>query len=146
MRKLIFEKLNANFAITSLIPALPAEPNPARIYQWGSLGTGDIPPKPEFPFVLVAEQPQRVNREVRDQKSSKRTFFFYAYDQHGTGYLRIEQILSLVRDTLIVLNGVVSPSGARCTEVKWLGWSVDSRDPEYVANMKYGSFSFIESH
>jgi hypothetical protein len=143
VRQLIYTALQADTTLAELMPAPRGEAGPARIYQWGSLGQNPIPAKPEFPFLLISEQPMRVNHAVRSEKSTTRTFYIYCYAQHGEGYVQIENILLRVRDTLLGLIAQVSPSGARCTDVKWTGMSVDSRDPEYVANMRFASFTFV---
>lgn len=116
-----------------------SKPNRVRVYQWGSLGKDDIPQKPEpFPFLIIFENPSTVNQEVQETHRSQNRFFqIYCYDEHGTGYVRIEQILRLARDHVLGLPMAVSPSGARCIGARWTGMSADSRDPDYNANMKF---------
>lgn len=139
MRQLIYQALTDSDDIKRIYG------DPPRIYQLGSLGVGKIPAKPDFPYILISENPATVNNVVRDTgpKSHTRNFMIYSYDHHGRGYLRIEQGLRVVRDTLIVLTAAVSPSGARCTHVEWTGLSVDSRDSDYEANVKWATFKFV---
>jgi len=115
------------------------DPARVRVYQWGSLGKDDIPQMPEpFPFLVIFENPSTVNQEVQETNRSQNRFFqIYCYDEHGTGYVRIERILRLARDYVLELPMVVSPSGARCSGARWTGMSTDSRDPDYNANMKF---------
>lgn len=139
MRKLIYAALMASAAVQSHFGS--------RIYQWGSLGQGGIPAIPDFMYLLVMESNTTSNRVVRrtNPSSSNKLFQFNAYDQHGQGYLQIQQGLFAVRDTLLMLEGQVSPEGVRCTEAVWTGLSPDSRDAEYVANMKYLTMRFVAS-
>jgi hypothetical protein len=117
------------------------------VYQYGSLGHNGVPAIPPFRFLLIFEQPSTSNREVRRTRPSshKRNFNIMAYDEIGAGYLQIEQGLYVVRDTLVGLAGQVSPSGARCTDALWSGFSVDSKDVDYQASVKWGTFSFVTS-
>jgi hypothetical protein len=117
-----------------------------RVYQWGALGSDDIPEVPKFPFVVVFENPSVVNQEVQETARSQNRFFqVYCYDERMGGYTRIEHVLRLARDTVLGLPMQVSPSGARCTDAKWLGFSSDSRDPEYNANLKFMSVKLTAS-
>lgn len=139
MRQLIYK------ALTESGPVMEAFDG--GVYQYGSLGHNGVPAIPSFRFLLIFEQPSMANREVRDTNlgSQKRNFQFMAYDELGAGYLAIEQGLYVVRDTLTGLVGQVSPSGARCTDAVWTGISVDSKDVEYQANVKWSTFSFVTS-
>lgn len=141
MRTLIFQTLSADSDVIAIFG------DPVRLYQWGSLGHNDLPAKPTFPFLLTMEQPATVNQEIRDTapKSQRRNFQIACYDEHGAGYVRIEQGLYVVRDTLLMLKGRVSPTGARCTDIRWTGFSVDSKDVELQANVKWATFSLVVS-
>lgn len=141
MRRLIFDTLSAEPDVIEIFG------DPVRLYQWGSLGHNGVPAVPEFPFLLTMEQPATVNQEVRDTapRSHRRNFQFSCYDEHGAGYVRIEQGLYVVRDTLLMLKGRTSPSGAHCTDIRWTGISVDSKDVELKANVKWATFNLVAS-
>ncbi len=141
MRQLIVASLQANTDLQDLV-GVPPE---FRLYQRGSLGHGGIPARPDFPFLLYDEQPSTINRAVRRTSPTSRNRYFqiYGYDEHGSGYMRIEQALGLVRDTLLTLQGQTSPSGARCTDVFWMSTSVDTKDVEYIAAVKFSTFMFV---
>lgn len=146
MRQLIYQALTNDDVLRDMLLGDENDPLRVRVYQRGSLGSGDIPAKPKFPFLLIAENPSTVNQEVRQTTNSENRFFLlYCYDEHGTGYLLIEQILRRARDTLLGLVAQVSPSGARCTDVVWQGFSAESRDPEYEAFMRFATFKFTAS-
>lgn len=139
MRELLYHSLVTNPDIAAMMTGDQNDPARVRVYQWGSLGVDDIPELPEpFPFLVIFENPSTVNQEVQETaRSQNRYFQVYCYDEHGLGYLQIEHALRLARDTVLSLPMQVSPSGARCTDARWLGFSADSRDPEYNANMKF---------
>lgn len=138
MRELIYHSLVNDQTLAHMLKGDQNNADRVRVYQWGSLGAGDIPEQPTFPFVVIFENPSTVYQEVRETaRSQNRYFLIYCYDEHGLGYLRIERVLRRVRDTVLSLPMQVSPSGARCTDAFWLGFSADSRDPDYNANMKF---------
>lgn len=141
MRQLIYVTLLESHDIIEIYG------QPPKVYQWGSLGHNGILARPPFPYLLIFEQPATVNREVRDTapKSHRRNFQISAYDEHGAGYVRIEQGLRVVRDTLLGLTGKTSPTGARCTDIVWTGLSVDSKDVELEANVKWATFNLVAS-
>lgn len=146
MRQLVYQSLVAAPGIQAVMTGDQQDPLRVRVYQRGSLGKSDIPAIPDFPFVLIGENPSTVNQEVRQTTNSENRFFLiYCYDEHGSSYLRIEQILRIVRDTLLGIVTQVSPSGARCTDVVWQGFSADSKDPEYEANMRFATFKITAS-
>lgn len=88
-----------------------------RIYAAGALGVAGIPADPEPPYLLYIEDPGSQAREVSEVAySTFRNFRFTAYDELGS-YVRIERILEIVRETLLAMEGQVSPSGASCMGV-----------------------------
>lgn len=146
MRELLYTSLVAIPEYQDIMLGDAGNPNRVRVYQWGSLGVDDIPEVPAFPFAVIFENPSVVNQEVQETaRSQNRYFQVYCYDEHGLGYLQIERVLRLARDTVLSLPMQVSPSGARCTDARWLGFSADSRDPEYNANMKFLSIKLTAS-
>lgn len=147
MRTLLFQTLVGIPEYGTLLRGDQSNPLRIRVYQKGSLGTDDFPEQPPFPFLIIAENPSVVHQEVRDLRAQRypetRSFLIYAYDEHGLGYLQIEHLLNLARDNVLKLQGVRSPSGAQCTDVRWGGFSVDSEDPDYGAGMKFGTVQFV---
>lgn len=137
MRQLLYQSLVDNVAMQELCTGDAGRADRVRVYQWGSLGVGDIPEHPAFPFFVIFENPSTVFQEVREIKAQNRYFQVYGYDEHGLGYLQIERGLRIVRDTVLGLEMQMSPSGARCIDARWTGMGVDSRDPDYNANMKF---------
>lgn len=138
MKKLISKSLIENLELANVIED--------RVYQSSSLGIGDIPEKPKLPYILYTELPSFPYREVREtSNASLRTFQIYIYDEPGS-FLRIEDLLELVRETLIGLAGVVSPSGARCTDVDWRGYSEDFTDTVRNEIFRFATFNFTSSN
>jgi hypothetical protein len=137
MRQLLHTRLLGNAQL-----ALEVD---GRIYQSSSLGVGDVPPEPEKPYILYTELPSDPYQAVSETSRAKARYFqVYVYDNRGS-FLRIERILALIRETLVGLSGVVSPSGVRCTDVQWQGESSDLSDEEYNANSKFGNVRFVAS-
>jgi hypothetical protein len=137
VRRLLHTSLLANALVVAEVGQ--------RVYQSSSLGVGDVPPEPQKPYVLYTELPSDPYLAVRETSRAKARFFqVYVYDNRGS-FVRIERILALIRETLVSLNGTVSPSGVRCTDVQWQGESGDISDEEYDANSKFGNVRFVAS-
>lgn len=121
MRELVYTKLMAATGVTSLVGT--------RIYSANSLGSAPIPTNPDPPFLLIQSIPNLVHQTVqKTARSATQIFDIRAYDERGD-YLRIDRLLRIVRDTLLGVTLAVSPSGARCTDVKWQSFGPDSDDP-----------------
>ena len=100
-----------------------------RIWSANTLGEPPLVANPKPPFILIQSMPSVVARPVqRTARSSFQTFAIRAYDERGD-YSQIDTILRLCREIMIGAVGQVSPSGARCTHVDWMGMGVDSDDP-----------------
>jgi hypothetical protein len=117
-----------------------------RVYPSGTLGIGKNPASPEQPYVQYIELPSVAHLEVRrTSRAVDRTFQVWAYDKRGS-YARIDNILSLVRETILgLITEVDQESGARCIEVVWEGESQDLHDDEHDENAKYSLFKLTSS-
>lgn len=108
-----------------------------RIYQRGSLGVGDVPASPVKPYLVMGELSPVIHPEVRDTaRTVSHMFQFHAYDERGS-FIRIERLLYAVRETVLGLVTVVSPTGARCTDAEWTDVSGDLSDAQLDANVKF---------
>lgn len=116
-----------------------------RIYQSGSLGVGTTPAKPQVPFLMYKELVSQPYAAVRETSRAKARYFqFFVYDEPGS-YLRIERILQIVRENVLLLVAQVSPSGVRCIDVEWQGESGDIPDPELNTILRIGTARFTVS-
>jgi len=142
MRQLIWTTLSNTTAVTDIVGV------PARIYEANSLGVSPISSNPDPPFLLIHSMPNIVDHAApgvqKVRRSAVQIFDIRAYDERGD-YLRIETLLRLVRDTLLGLALSVSPSGARCTDVKWQGFGLDSDDPVLDKIFKTLTMRFLTS-
>lgn len=138
MRKLIAQVLKNT-------PALQTKVN-RRIYAAGSLGRGNIPAKPKFPFIVYREVDQAAINVAKDTSPAvcRRVYQFYVHDEKG-GYSRINSTLEVLRETVVGLTDQVSSDGARCLEAVWNGNSADSEDPTYDSNMRFATFTLVSS-
>jgi len=127
MRSLLYQAVAA-------IPAFGG-----RVYQASATGVGDVPQSPDKPFCVIREIGSTTYPVVEETASPRaRSFYFWVYDERGS-YVRIDELLKEVGDTVRDLVGSVSPSGRRCIGVNWQGESMDLEDDTYDANAKYGS-------
>lgn len=140
MRSLIYSSLAATSAVTALVGT-----NPVRIWTANSLGEAHIPPNPDPPFLLVQSIANQVHPQVQKTgRSATQIFDIRVYDERGD-YLRIDRLLRIVRDTLLGLTLAVSPSGARCTDVKWQAFGPDSDDPVLDKIFKTVTMRFLSN-
>lgn len=122
---------------TTLLNAVALDECGNRIYQRGSIGVGDTPADPEKPYIVMGELAPGLHPEVRDTARTTSHFFqFHVYDERGS-FLRIDRLLSVIRDSVLGLVAVTSASGARCTDVEWTDASGDLSDPQLDANAKF---------
>lgn len=137
MRQLIYQTLAGTAEITAAVGTNIFTPN--------TLGTDPVPARPPTPFLIIAEQPNFVFQEVRKtSKATAQVFDIRCYDQRGD-YLRIDDILRKARDTLLGVTLQVSPSGAKCIDVRWVGTSLDSEDPDLDMIFKAITMRFVTS-
>lgn len=134
MRTLVYQSLLARADLAELIGD--------RIYVMGSTGIGDIPARPEKPFIIITFADAWPYHEVSETSDVERkSVQIYAY-QHRGDYTLIDRMLAIVRQTLVGLTGETSPSGARCTGVSYRGTSADLWDEPYDASMRFATFYF----
>jgi hypothetical protein len=121
MRELIYQALSTNASLTAS--------GIKGIWTANALGALPLVANPDVPFLIIQSTANIVHQEVqRTGRSATQVFDIRAYDERGD-YLRIDRLLRIVRDTLLGLVLQVSPSGARCTNVKWEQFGPDSDDP-----------------
>lgn len=126
-------------------PALQSEVS-TRVYGSSSLGRGSVPPNPKKPFVVFREI-DRLEADVAKDTSPdvcRRVFQVYVHDEKG-GYVRIDRILDVLRETVRGLRDQVSSTGARCIDAMWNSTSADTEDPTYDSNMKFATFTLVSS-
>lgn len=110
-----------------------------RVYQAGALGHGNVPALPAWPFALFREIGTVPYQEVRRTgRSARHDFLIYIYDERGS-YVRIDECLRLVRDTLLSGEGTRSPEGVQCTGVEWFGTSGDLVSEDLNSNTKFST-------
>lgn len=133
MKQMIHEALTTNPDLALIVDG--------RIYGQTALGHGHIPPQPEKPFIIYTIGVSSSYREVRHtSRAAETSLQVYCY-QHLGSYTTINQMLPLVRETIIGLEGQASPSGTyRCHEAVWTGYSQESRDDDLVASMRFATF------
>lgn len=135
MRELIYTTLSTTPAVTALVGT--------NIWAANTLGVDPVPARPPTPFILIDEQPNFVFQEVRKtSRAVRQTFDIRCYDARGD-YLRIDQTLRTVRDTLLGVVQQKSPSGALCIDARWEGTGLDSDDPDLDMIFKTCTMSFV---
>lgn len=116
-----------------------------RVYATGTLGFQGIPADPDYPYILVNSLQPRLHKEVwKTGRSKTHNFQVFVYDEIGS-FVRIDDILRQVQETVLGLTLEVSPSGARCTHADWTGESADLTDSEKKQNTKYGLASLVSN-
>jgi hypothetical protein len=123
----------------------------ARVYSITALGregagvVPDIPAMPVKPFIIVMEFETTPFLEVQQtSRAANHPFRINVYDVPGD-YERINQVLKAAREALLLLSGVTSVTGVRCTNSRWTGFSQELHDPDYDANFRYASFVLTAS-
>lgn len=109
-----------------------------RVYSMGSLGHGNIPAAPQKPFIIINDAGTLAFRGFQDVSRPGNTMLqIYAYQNRGS-YTTINRLLVAIRETLLALPGKTSPSDLyRCTGLTWTGFSRESEDETFDANMRY---------
>jgi hypothetical protein len=131
MRALLHSTLAGHAALTDIVGD--------RIYHSSALGVGGVPAQPKQPYVVYHELSNGTYPEVREtSRAGSHIFQITVYDERGS-FIRIDQALQAVRETVSGLPGTVSPSGARCLDAEWQGTSEDISDEEYDSNVKYAT-------
>lgn len=111
-----------------------------RVYTRYSLGQNTIPDKPDFPWILIGELPGFPARNKPKSSDAMNHFIqFYVFDEKGS-FVRIEAIMKVIYDTILGLEGELSPSGSRCLGVRWDTTSQDYDDDHYDAFVKHITF------
>jgi hypothetical protein len=139
MRTLLYQTIKG---LPALTPYLGDEP---RVWPMGTLGKGDIPARPEPVFILYRQLPSTDFPEVRKAgQSNTKTFEVFVYDEAGD-YLRIDDVLSILIPAVKSLKLVASPSGARCTDVRWTGNGADGFDADLDMFVRNTTFQFVSN-
>jgi hypothetical protein len=138
MKQLIQQRLTNTPALQSKVAR--------RIYAASSLGQNSVPADPKKPFIVYREVDTIATNVAKDTSPSscRRVFQFYVHDVRGT-YKRINSIISVLRETVVVLTGEQSPSGARCSDAVWNGTSGETEDPTYDSNLRIATFTLVSS-
>jgi hypothetical protein len=138
MKKLLSTKLKATPALQQLVAQ--------RIYAAGSLGKGNIPAKPKFPFVVFREVDDLALNVAKDTSPNvcQKVFQIYIHDERGS-YSRINSIRDVLRDAVRELLDQVSDTGSRCLEAVWNGTSGETEDPTYDSDMRFATFTLKSS-
>ena len=115
------------------------------LYSSSSVGIGENPEIPEFPYVVYNELPSAPYQEVRKiSHSQQRLFTFYVYDEMGD-YARINTVLQEIRRILKDLApfeikpNAEYPAGLRCSDVRWDGISSRIVDDGHHAGVRFGT-------
>lgn len=112
MRELVHQELLKNVVLQSMISG--------RQYASGAKGVGEIPADPTHPYIQLAWGEAGQYRAVREtSRATRHSLRVYVYDERGS-FVRIDNIHRLVRDTIEGLPGMVSPSGASCTDTEFI--------------------------
>lgn len=100
-----------------------------RAYVRGSLGTGDIPAQPEWPYLMYAFEESLAVKAIRETADAEvYPGRIYVYDKPGS-YVRIKRIHRLVKQTLVVLVGTSDADGTFCYDLTYEGRSGEQYDP-----------------
>lgn len=138
MKKLLATTLKQTPALQQIIGQ--------RVYAAGTLGKGNIPAQPKFPFVVYRELDLAQANVAKDTSPNvcTRIFQFYVHDEKGS-YSRINSVLEVLRDTVRGLTDQVSSTGSRCLEAVWNGNSGETEDPTYDSAMKFATSTLVSS-
>lgn len=114
-------------------------------YASSSLGLGENPAVPDYPYMVWNEGNDVPFREVeKATNATRRNFRFYVYDHKGD-FTRINSALRLVRNRIKLMAPFVTEEGIKCHESKWLGLSGNLVDDGYDACLRYGFGEFTVS-
>lgn len=137
MRQLVYHVLSSSTPIRAIIGN--------RIWSANSLGEPPLVANPKPLFLVIQSMPNVVARPVQKTgRSALQTFDIRAYDERGD-YGTIDTLLRLVREELLNAVLQVSPSGARCSHVEWMGFGPDSDDPILDKIFKTCSMRFLSN-
>lgn len=116
------------------------------VYVVNSLGTNPVLASPPAPFAIIDERtPSTPFQVVRKQsRSAAQNFQIRVYDLRGD-YTRIDHTINLIRDILLGVEFQVSPSGARCIDVRWMGDTQDGEDSELDLIFKGVNMRFVSN-
>ena len=91
-----------------------------RVYPRGSLGIGEVPAAPTYPYVMYAMGESVAVTAVRDTAQAEvQPWEIYVYDKPGS-YVRIKRIHRLARETLLELGGASDPAdGTFCVDITY---------------------------
>jgi len=123
MRALVLQAIVANPTITALIPA-------GRWIQAGSLD--EMPVRP-FAVIRLVDGTQTV------VYSEQPRFEIWVHDDRGS-YIKIDQILRLVRETLVA-SVPLEDSNSRIVDIEWTGNGPDLVDEGYNTNARTARFT-----
>lgn len=138
MKKLIYKTLTEDAGLITRIPA-------NRWFQRYGLGERAIPDNPKLPFALISELPGFVPGNVHETSRALTHYFqVYIYDNVGS-YTKIEEILDLVVEAVLGMEGQKSMTGSTCLESRWQTRSQDYDDNNYDAFVKHDTFKVTGS-
>lgn len=121
----------------------PLHANSKQVFRKGSLGVGNVPEHPDFPYVVLGELPGDVFGEVRKISSARtRVFQFWCYDRMGD-YDVIERVLAEFRKVVNEIAPFWLPDGTICSEAQNLSTSGDLTDPQYDGGMMFTLARFV---
>lgn len=110
-----------------------------------SLGEGENPERPEHPFVIWNELPDRTYDEVRKASNARmRSFNITVQDDKGD-FTRINNILYVIRRIVKEMSPFHLEDGTICTDSLWGGISGNFTDPQYDSGLKFGIARFTVS-
>lgn len=137
MRQLVYQTLSNAQPVKNVFGS--------RIWTANTLGEPPLVARPAIPFLIIVSGTFTPQQAVqRTSRPAFESFEIRAYDERGD-YLRIDGGLVAVREALLQLTGVISPSGARCTHVRWLGVGPDSDDPVLDMIFRSCTMQFLAS-
>lgn len=122
MRKLVFQAITGDAAVTAVIPA----------DRWVSAGALDAPEVRPFGVIRIVDATRSV------VGSSQPRAEIWVHDERGS-YIRIDSVLQLVRTAL---ESAVPMENAthRIVDVEWAGDSPDLVDEGYNTNTRNSGF------
>lgn len=115
------------------------------IYSSSSLGKGNNPQVPEFPYIVYNELPTSPFAVVRETSNAEgRRFTIYVYDEIGD-FTRINAIHAVLRKIVKRMAPFKIGEGAYCLTSEWEGLSGRIVDDPFNANTRIGTARFIVS-
>lgn len=100
-----------------------------RSYVRGTLGTGDIPAEPDFPYVMYGFEQSLAVKAIRETADAEvYPGQIYVYDKPGS-YVRIKRIHRMIKQTLLELVATSDADGTFCYDLTYEGRSGEQYDP-----------------